>query len=74
MTAPMPPEERQVADYVAQRFHEEYEHLAPDYGWETKAESRVEWADLPERQRQLMRHVVLRLIASGVIQEGHTDG
>lgn len=56
------------AEVVARKFHDEYEHLAPLYGWETQERSRVEWGDLPENQRKLMVHVVGNLIAMGYVR------
>lgn len=46
------------ADAIAQRFHEAYERLAPEFGYETRAESAVPWEDVPEANRLLMRAVV----------------
>lgn len=42
------------AELLAERFHEAYERLAPLYGYETRLDSAVSWADVPERNRQLM--------------------
>lgn len=39
---------------VAQMFHEEYERLAPVYGYETRGESAVPWSEVPENNRNLM--------------------
>ncbi len=39
---------------MAQRFHEVYERLAPDFGYETREESCTEWEDVPENNRKLM--------------------
>lgn len=52
---------------VARHFHEEYEHLAVVYGWETQDVSRVPWEKLPSHQRALMVHVIGNLEAEGVI-------
>jgi len=41
-------------DMLARRFHEAYERLAPDYGYETRPESAVPWEDVPEANRRLM--------------------
>lgn len=41
-------------EFTARRFHEVYEALAPTFGYETRTESKVEWADLPTDNRQLM--------------------
>lgn len=46
---------------VARMFHEAYERLAPDHGYETRRESAVPWADVPERNRSLMVATVVAL-------------
>lgn len=43
---------------LARTFHESYERLAPSFGYETRKESAVPWADVPERNRALMIAVV----------------
>lgn len=40
---------------IAQHFHEAYERLAPESGYETRKESAVAWEDVPENNRSLMR-------------------
>lgn len=45
-------------DDVARLFHETYERLAPDYGYETRRESAVPWKDVPAANRALMNAVV----------------
>ena len=52
---------------VAEAFHDEYEHLAVLYGWDTQEASRKAWADLPVNQRQLMVHTIGNLEAKGII-------
>lgn len=42
------------AEQVAQEFHEAYERLAPSFGYETRKESAVTWADVPEPNKSLM--------------------
>ena len=42
------------AEALAQRFHETYERLAPQYGYETRKESSVEWKDVPTNNKNLM--------------------
>jgi hypothetical protein len=42
------------ATRLAQAFHESYERLAPEFGYQTRAESAVPWAEVPEANRQLM--------------------
>ena len=49
--------------YVATAFHENYEQLAPLYGWETQEASRTKWNDLPDHQRRLMIHTVGNVLA-----------
>lgn len=58
---------RETADRVAQAFHEAYERLAPEHGYETRAESAVPWDEVPANNRALMRSVVLELCDRGVI-------
>jgi len=55
---------------IAQRFHEAYEELAPDHGYETREASRKPWGDVPEQNRGLMIAVVGALLDAGVIREG----
>lgn len=57
---------------IAQRFHEEYERLAPMYAWTTQEASVVPWEQLPDNQRRLMCRVVEKLRAEGTIG-GATD-
>ncbi len=42
------------AKRLAQLFHETYERLAPDYGYETKEDSRTDWDSVPEKNKALM--------------------
>jgi hypothetical protein len=39
---------------LARFFHETYERLAPEHGYETRKESAVAWEDVPEQNRNLM--------------------
>lgn len=39
---------------AAKAGHDTYERLAPDYGYETRPESRIKWDDLPQAHRNLM--------------------
>ena len=54
---------------AAKFFHDRYEELAPHYGWKTQEQSRVEWEDLPENQKDLMTHVVGLVMSNKVIFE-----
>lgn len=47
-----------TVEQLAQAFHEAYERLAPGFGYETRAESAVPWADVPDANRELMMAVV----------------
>ncbi len=39
---------------LARAFHDIYERLAPQFGYETREESRVPWDHLPTNNRRLM--------------------
>lgn len=56
------------SEYVAMRFHQAYEELAPLHGYETRRESAVPWAEVPQQNRDLMVDVVRHLRAGGVIR------
>lgn len=53
---------------VARAFHEVYERLAPEHGYETRPESAVAWDAVPERNRRLMVAVVADLRRRGIIE------
>ena len=55
------------AERVAQRFHETYERLAPDFGYRTREASAKPWAEVPEQNRGLMVAVCAELLGSGFI-------
>jgi hypothetical protein len=44
--------------FLARRFHEAYERLAPAHGYVTRPESAVPWENVPESNRNLMQAVV----------------
>ena len=56
-----------VDETIAREFHEAYERLAPDYGYETRRDSAVPWEEVPEKNRLLMAAVVHDLRCSRVI-------
>jgi hypothetical protein len=58
------------AERIASRFHKAYEELAPDHGYDTRAESAVPWEQVPEANRGLMVNVVTVLLDEGVIAVG----
>lgn len=51
------------APELAQKFHEAYERLAPQFGYETRKESAKPWAEVPENNRQLMTAVCAEILA-----------
>lgn len=50
---------------LAQQFHEAYERLAPQFGYETRRASAVQWADVPPANRDLMIAVCAEVLARG---------
>lgn len=61
---------RAEAERVAQAFHETYERLAPEHGWETQKRSRVPWERVPDENRELMVATAEELLRAGVIRSG----
>ena len=47
---------------LAKLFHETYETLAPDFGYETREASRKPWLEVPEKNRKLMIAVCERIL------------
>lgn len=43
-----------MSEQLARLFHETYERLAPNFGYETRPDSAVPWEDVPERNKRLM--------------------
>ena len=64
--------ERQ-AEKLAQQFHETYERLAPDHGYETRKASAVPWHDVPEQNKRLMIAVCAHLIETGSLRVALTE-
>jgi hypothetical protein len=58
------------AEKIAQAFHEQYERLAPAFGYKTREASAVPWADVPDDNKHLMIEVVDTLLGEGVIVSG----
>jgi hypothetical protein len=56
------------AEKVAAEFHAAYEGLASGYGYKTREESAVPWAEVPEKNRKLMIATVQRLLDLNVIR------
>lgn len=51
-----------AAEALARRFHEEYERLAPQFGYKTREASAVPWEDVPESNRRLMVAVAEKML------------
>jgi predicted kinase len=56
------------AEALARRFHETYERLAPDFGYETRKASAVPWENVPEKNKNLMRAVCAELLKPSIGQ------
>jgi hypothetical protein len=54
---------------LARQFHETYERLAPEFGYETRAESAVPWDEVPDNNQSLMVAVCRELLRSGLRAE-----
>ena len=57
------------AENIARAFHESYERLAPEHGYETREASAKPWVEVPEQNKALMVAVAGDLLASGVVVE-----
>lgn len=55
------------SEEIAHEFHATYEHLAPRFGYKTRTDSAVPWAQVPEQNRRLMVAVVNDLLRRNVI-------
>lgn len=49
-------------EQLAEAFHEAYERLAPQFGYETRKASAKPWADVPEQNKRLMIAVCSELL------------
>lgn len=52
------------AEEIARLFHETYERLAPDFGYETREASAKPWGEVPENNRKLMIAVAGEVLAT----------
>jgi hypothetical protein len=50
------------AETLARWFHEEYERLAPEFGYRTREESAVPWEEVPIKNRKLMEATAFGVI------------
>jgi Protein of unknown function (DUF551) len=58
---------------LAQRFHEAYGRLAPNFGYRLRDGFDVPWAEVPEKNRQLMIAVCAELLREVVAKPGEPD-
>ena len=61
-----------TAEELAQLFHDTYEKLAPDYGYETRKASAVPWSDVPEPNKSLMIAVADKVLDRIKLEAGIT--
>src|SRR5262245_5664955 len=60
-----------LIELLARRFHDTYERLAPEYGWQTQEATRAKpWGEVPEHNRRLMVATVEVLVDTGWIEVG----
>lgn len=59
-----------AAEAVARAFHEAYERLAPEHGYDTRPDSAVAWQDVPVNNRRLMVAVAAELLERDVVRVG----
>jgi len=60
-----------LVEALARRFHDTYERLAPDHGWQTQESTRAKpWEEVPEHNRQLMLATIEALLDDGSIEVG----
>ena len=57
------------AEQIAQAFHESYERLAPEHGYETREASAKPWEEVPEQNKGLMVAVVGDLLERGAVRD-----
>lgn len=51
------------AEFMAKMFHENYEELAPSFGYKTREASAKPWFEVPEQNRKLMIAVAGRVLS-----------
>jgi hypothetical protein len=62
------PPEMSPAEYLARKFHEAYEGLAPEFNYETRKKSRVPWDELKGKNKKLMIATAQKLIDDGAVK------
>ena len=51
------------AEQLAEKFHTLYEGFAPEYGYKTRDQSAVPWAEVPEQNKKLMIRVCRTILS-----------
>jgi hypothetical protein len=60
-----------LVEALARRFHETYERLAPEHGWQTQESTRAKpWEEVPAHNRELMLATISALLNDGSIEVG----
>lgn len=62
---------RWIPEKLAERFHETYERLAPQFYYETRKQSSVPWALVPEKNKRLMIAVCAEILAAPYSRPSH---
>jgi hypothetical protein len=63
----------EIAERAARLFHETYERLAPNFGYETRKESAVPWESVPDKNKQLMIAVCAEVLGAIAESRGQAD-
>lgn len=58
-----------TAEHLAQLFHDNYERLAPEFGYTTRKTSAVPWHEVPEPNKSLMIAVAKNVLRELGIEE-----
>jgi len=59
-----------LVEALARRFHDTYERLAPEHGWQTQESTRAKpWQDVPQHNRELLA-TIAALLDDGTIEVG----
>ena len=61
-TAPVCTASPVTSEELAKYFHQNYEQLAPHFGYKTREASAVPWEDVPEKNKNLMVMVCHRIL------------
>lgn len=62
-----------TAELIAKTFHANYEAIAPQFGYETRESSAVEWENVPDQNKQLMIATVMRTFETRHIPCTHAE-